>query len=697
MAVTPFIRPIQTRKGIFYGFQSALEDLTLTFNNNTTSKSRFSHFVALRIPEIGTPDTLETDNKLQFGAQGESALIEGINADQNVNLAQSFQSYALNLEALLVSRPEYKREEKLTVAERVFWKWLKEFGALRFREANNLERNLDALGTTLRYVEETETDSTYKRVVQYVGEIDVVNNRRNKDNSYIEIYCHIPTNVGNTPYVLFDSFADDNYKENMTITHDPDDPLNIEYLSGRRFDDVHPFGLSVNAYYDLDDGSIQTSVTDEITNPGSLSPGRWFNKTINNSYYTDEVFGDAGNLRIEKTNGPVTIEYLRSNLDGIMIDFNLDNYRLASENPEIRSFNQFNDYVANKDFEYNAILIYYDVFDPNNLDADGNPIDIETNLYGILFLNKIEQSGLEFQIPTTAKYKPNPLDKINGNAFAYKANIKIDNSVENVFVEKSINDFSTFSLDLFVDVLSEFRDIQQQYNDKIVELEQLRQEVEGVKDLLINSEDQSEIKLRLNNIENSLEANQAIFDNTDSFNQLIESISDRVNDIVEGNTPLEISYNLDLVRSGDGIFVDRSVPNRISINNTTQNFNISNDSITNVFENQFLPLSKFTNYYRHEADDSIVLVKDHEIFIDDTKVKWAKGQTLRLVFEDEFIPDIYDIKIYTDAAGLTGNGEYGKLIAILNDTDFTPSDNKPIFDIVCVNQNPLTFKVDKIR
>jgi len=60
MAVTPLIKPIQTKKGIFYTFQSALEDLNLTFNNNGANKFKFSKFVLLRIPEIGDPNTQET-------------------------------------------------------------------------------------------------------------------------------------------------------------------------------------------------------------------------------------------------------------------------------------------------------------------------------------------------------------------------------------------------------------------------------------------------------------------------------------------------------------------------------------------------------------------------------------------------------------------------------------------------------------
>src|SRR5690554_2674953 len=100
MAVTPLLKPIQNKKGIFYTFQSALEDINISIANGENAV-RFSKFAMLRIPEMGTPDSPATDNKFQFLAQGETQMIEGLNTDQNINLAQSFQSYALNLEALL--------------------------------------------------------------------------------------------------------------------------------------------------------------------------------------------------------------------------------------------------------------------------------------------------------------------------------------------------------------------------------------------------------------------------------------------------------------------------------------------------------------------------------------------------------------------------------------------------------------------
>lgn len=705
MAVTPLIKPVQDKKGIFYNFQSALEDINITLANSENAV-RFSKFVLLRIPEIGTPNNLQTDNKIQFYAPGESPLLEGLNPDNNVNLAESFQNYALNLEALLLSKPSYKRNEKLTVSERVFWKWLKELGAIRFQDANALEKNsanlpVDPINhTEYRFVEKPETNSTYNRVVKYVGDIDVVNTLVSNQNSYTEVYIHVPTNVGSTPHVLFKSVKDDNYKPGMTIANTLASPLDIEYLSGRKYTETHPFGLSLKAFYDLDDASVTTEIKNTFA--GAYAPGNWFTQTINNAYYTDRNGSNeyyvAQDQFIRKTFGSTTIEYQRSTLDGISLDFDLANYKLASENPEIKVFSQFNDYVANRDFEFNAVLVYYDTYDPNNLDSTGNPIDFRTNLYGVLFLDKIQQNGLEFAIPPISKYKPDPLNKTNGNSFSFKLNLKLDTSIEDAKVEKSINDYSTFSLELFTDVLTKFTQLQTSFSNKLLELEQLQQEVASIKDLLINTNDSSEINTRITNLETSLIANQAIFSNTNDLVNMIESTNAKINSIISGDSNIVVSYNIDAVRPGDGIRIDRSTPNRIRVINSNQYYNISNGSESDIYTNNTLTLGTFTNYFVHKTGGiPVILTNDFSIFIDDSTVSWKKGQVLRLVFDDELLPETFDVKIFTDALNKINLGVYGKQIGVFTDLDFTPSLNKPIFDIICLDDIAFTFRVDKIR
>jgi hypothetical protein len=486
----------------------------------------------------------------------------------------------------------------------------------------------------------------------------------------------------------------------MTIANTLAAPLDIEYLSGRHYNDSHPFGLSLKAFYDLDDASVTTQIKNTLA--GAYTPGNWFTGTINNSYYTDNngssEYYVASDQFIEKTLGPVVVEYQRSTLDGISLDFDIANYKLASENPAIKVFSQFNDYVANRDFEFNAILVYYDTYDPNNLDSTGNPIDFKTNLYGVLFLDKIQQSGLEFAIPPITKYKPDPLSKTNGNSFSFKLNLKLDTSIEDAKVEKSINDYSTFSLELFTDVLTKFTQLQTSFSNKLLELEALQQQVNSLKDLLINSVDSSEILTRVANLETSLIANQAIFNNTGELVTMISNTNSKINSIIAGETNIVVSYELDGIRPGDGTFIDRTTPNRVSVVNTNQQYNIANGSLTNIVTGNTLTLGKFTNYFVHQnSTNPTILTSDLSIYIDDTNLLWKKGQVLRLVIEDEIIPGTFDFKIYTDALNRNNTGVYGVAIGLFNDLDFTPSLNKPIFDIICLDNINFTFRVDKIR
>ena len=361
MAVAPIIKPITTRKGIFYTFQSSLEDLTLSFNNSG-NQFKFSNFVLLNLPNVGTPDGTPSDNKLFFKAQGETLMTDpGLynQSNQNYNLAQSFQNYALNLEALLISQDSYNRELPLNVSERVFWKWLKEAGAIRWRGANTLETS-----TTSIFTEEDEAvGSSYSKVVQYIGEIDIVNSYKGKENSYSELYLHVPNNVGSTPYTLFKSISDDNYKPNMTITHSPDLPEDRETIVGRHYSDTHPQGLSLNAFYDLDDSTV---LLEQAPYAGSTYTAQnWFQGTLNNSYYTDGTYNaplaawqynTAVNKKIKKskTNSGVTttINYTRSTLDGVCLDFTISDYLVATQNAKT-AFSGLNDInVQNKNFDF---------------------------------------------------------------------------------------------------------------------------------------------------------------------------------------------------------------------------------------------------------------------------------------------------------------------------------------------------------
>lgn len=725
MAVAPLIKPIQTQKGIFYSFQSAIEDLSLTFNNNT-NKFRFSKFALVRIPEIGLPSTMDKDNKVQFLAQGETPILNNLSTNENINLANSFQNYALNFESLLISQSSYNREKKLNVSERVFWKWLKELGAVRWRDANNTEVIQTLPVGDNRWAEDwyDATQTTYNRVVKYIGEIDVVNSVRSKDNSYSELYIHVPTNVGSTPTVLFKSKPDENYGPGMLIVNTPGDPLDAEYLNGRHYNDTHPIaGMGLEAFYDLDTNAAATYISDTLTSTPSTTGFWWGASSVNNSYYTDQatyfgtpygttVTSTPKTQRIKKsysTGGNTrTVEYLRSTHDGMVIDFDLSTYLLASQNPTIKSFSQLNDSYTNEDFEFNAILVYYDVYDPApNAVAGTEPVSV-SNLYGVYFLNKVVQSGSEFIIPMITKNKPDPINKTNGNSFAFKVNLKFDTSIEDVSVEKSVNDYNTFSLNLFTDVLTEMRRLQTKFNDKLLELEQLRVDVDTAKDSLLNSTAMSSLAKRIQSLETTVNASTAAFAEATALMDLVQSTNDRIDDILTNQTSIDLNYQTDLFKAGYGMQLGKSIPNEITFAVDVQNYSTITeaDFSVNTQGEKTIPIGIGGTQVRHIKVNSsgspipYSLTRNLTIYLDDSSSSWKTGQNLRLVFDSQVIPGAYTITLKTDSQNITNAlTSNSVIVANLTIADFPTNfgrTGKPIIDIVCTNAKTLTFVVDKI-
>ena len=490
----------------------------------------------------------------------------------------SFQNYCLNLEASILSDPNYNPDLKRNVSERVFWKWVKELGGVRYRNANPNEvvASLNQTTTTTvnglpasdkRWTEENTLltgngtpTSRYERIVQYIGEIDVVNSVQNSENAYSEVYIHVPTSDGATPYVLFKTIADENYYPDRTWKHLPPDPLNTEYIQGRDYADgvYGPNGLPTFAIFDQDvlgePGVSGTSST------GAFTSNWYAPRNDANSYFTDPSFFDGSNYVLQKyvaATGPsgYDMTYKRSNLDGVQIDFEPSSYKQIQNYVGITTIEEWNGTPTTTSFEFNAILVYYDVYDPNN------PTDSETNLYGILFLNDPEPvSTNAAKLPNFKKFKPDPITKLNGNSYGFKINLKFDTDVESTGVEQAINDYSSFSLSIFMDAATVLQDAAKNLNDRTLEIMGMQDQITALTDLIINTDDSTDIKLRLDTVEKSLQANQALFDNTQDILSLIERNSDTIQNILQNQTSINMTYNLDLLKDGDGTFVDRSTP-----------------------------------------------------------------------------------------------------------------------------------------
>ena len=527
--------------------------------------------------------------------------------------------------------------------------------------------------------------------------------------------------MGSTPTVLFNSKPDENYGPGMLIVNTPGDPLDVEYLNGRHYNDTHPFaGMSLEAFYDLDTNSVSSKISDTLTAQPTTTGFWWGASSINNSYYTDQAayFGTpygvtSSNPKVQRifknhNSGTRTVEYLRSTLDGVVIDFNLSNYLIASQNPAIKSFSQLNDSYTNEDFEFNAILIYYDVYDPApNAVAGTEPVSV-TSLYGVYFLNKVVQSGSEFIIPMITKNKPDTINKTNGNSFAFKVNVKFDTSIEDVAVEKSVNDYNTFSMHLFTDILTEMRSLQTKFNDKLLELNTLSDEVDLAKDALLNTTALKSLATRIGVIETTVAASTAAFAEASAIMDLIDSTNARLDEILSNNTSLQIKYNTDSFKPGYGVFLDKRIPGEITFYSDIQAFSkiIESDFSSNTLGSRTESLGIGGTQIRHlkvnGSGNPIPWTMDRNLtlFIDDSFNTWRAGQSLKIVCDSQIIPDSYTITIKTDSQDIVNAGsQYSVIIATLTSADFITTygrTGKPIIEIVCKDPKTLTFVVDKI-
>jgi hypothetical protein len=382
------------------------------------------------------------------------------------------------------------------------------------------------------------------------------------------------------------------------------------------------------------------------------------------------------------------------------IDFDPDSYQQIVSDPSISTIEEFNSTAAAQDFDFNAVLIYYDVYDP------ANPIDSATNLYGVLFLDDVQDQGASiYGIPTLKKYKPNIVTKLNGNSYGFKINLKFDVDIDQTGVEQAINDYSPFSLSMFMDSMTVLQDASSTLNNTASVYSSLEQRISDLENLALTSSTAFNLERRIDGIESSLAANQAIFNNTQAIMGLINQNYELIRALINGETSVEISYDLDLVKQGPGIIVDRSVPNELIITNDNQDYNIGNNggSVTlSPVSLNIIPLRTYGNYTKHINNGlPITLVSDLVIRIEDTDVRWRRGQVYRFSFGDQIVPGDYSVTFLTNSTGLYPISSpfgvpYSTVIVSLVNAQFAEHDYKPVIDIVCVDPENLTFQVDMI-
>ena len=389
---TPIIKP-RTQGGTFYTFASALEDVGLNINE-LKNKVSLSHYVLLNIPSFSVDNSYSS---------------EDCNPG-DYTFAEHFQNYALNMETVLRNQPNYNFANSLTVSERVFWKWMQKEGYIEFVQDKDSSGNLTGSGY---YIDaSTFTDDS---IIKGFGLISSGAQRTDAYGIYNETFVQIPSSYGQSK-ILLKPVSDKNYyitKEGKEFraTSKNGKIENIDASTELDENGKLHTGISATAVYDDDSIPAYTvkGPEEELCVEFSLSELR--------KYYDDETL-NYDDLGIG------TSEAIRPS-----------EVRLSPEEVNARK--------VNGNFYFNAVLVYYSIYD-----STGKNI-LATNAYGLLLLDSATIQD------STAYYEhlPKKQSSLNdsGNSYSFRLNIKTssvyngdvivsDNSVPGYQMSTDFND-----------------------------------------------------------------------------------------------------------------------------------------------------------------------------------------------------------------------------------------------------------------
>ena len=643
---TPLVRIPQPQGGTMYAFASSARDITRAFNSADIN-FEFSKYALLDLPDF--TQSTNGSNAIDFTANLKQASGQPYVANMpNVDFAQTFQNYALNLEELLLNDDDYDPILMQSDAEKIFFKWLSSLGAIDFRPTDSNE------SSTGDYAENDNAilgGANYDRVVKYLGSIDAENDVAYQGNTYHEVYINVPTSVGYTPQVLF---KPTDYNTTATKMYLSDtEAVNVEGREGQ----THP-----------DPNIDLLPIVDQ-----------W---TLNSGPYYD--------VQTNATNS-------------VQIDWDTLSYEQIQNNPDVKSLL---DYAkTGQQFRFNAVLVYYDLY------SASVPANRSTNLYGILILDDITDAyGPGSKIHEQIKFKPNEVTGLNGNAYSLKLNLKFNSSLDNVGVETSINDFTTFSMDLFMDTttaLENATDLLLQANNRYGKI---ADRLTSLENIILGTAQAAQLEARIKEVEDDFTASSLQLRDSNALLTLINNAHNKINSLIDGTIPVELQYNTDVIFAGRGTTVDKSIPGKIKVNNEVEGYVVSDLykwdiasgittgalTSTNLFENssanQYGVWAKLNLYTNRLSLNNVLnnesLNSSLDIYIDDSTNGWKKGQVFKIEI-DTIDVNGNNIKILTNKSG-----------GWINIADIDPSQlitTKPYIELVCIDPINYVFEVDILR
>jgi len=438
-----------------------------------------------------------------------------------------------------------------------------------------------------------------------------------------------------------------------------------------------------------------------------------FNTTATSYLPLDEINGRSGqnhpdsnlNLDAIADNVAGTIDLSSNDLYNYGIEWNPEIYSKIINDPKLNSLLEYSQ--RGGDFRFNAILVYYD------LHSKSNTANRSTNLYGIILLDnfKNDPTSTGFYIPELTKYKPNEITGLNGNAFALKLNVKFNSSLDNVGVENNINDYSTFSMDIFLDTTSALDGAVSLLIEANTKYNDIAKRLESLENLMLTTRNDGNLLDRISSLEDDVINASLNYNSSSSILDMISSANSRINQIISGVIPSEVQYNTDVIKAGEGVIIDKSDPKYIKIVNNNVGYTLNevfeydNYSETivslNTADNKFNPINSsptYGLYSRIKTYENLIRINlqyeelqdDLNIYLDDSINSWKKGQTVKFSFKDSLLNiGTNKINIHTKEANL-----WVLKVSIDNNTILSL---KPYFELICIDEINKTFELEIIR
>lgn len=329
--------------------------------------------------------------------------------------------------------------------------------------------------------------NAYERFIKFMSEIQGVNNVQLADKTYTEAFAYISHQQGETPYILFKTAVDNNYKPNSSFPILPTQ-VQAEIVGGENPNNpilTHSSLYPGNIWAQFDNGLKYETSSGDI------------NKRVGDYY---------GNFNSDNNNVSLYYPNIKADkIDGLCIDFDINNYAKAANYIfPVETFKEFSsihfDQMSPKDFDFNAVLWFYTIED-----VTGNNVEYATNLYGIEFINSPDNDidSTKTFIPTEKKIVTNGYQDGNSYTFSLDTNIYIESYNEpNAFDPDKI--YSLFGMELYYEALTRMTYMNDKLGQILSNNSSLKNEINALRSAIFTEENYNSIKQKIVNIEQLL-------------------------------------------------------------------------------------------------------------------------------------------------------------------------------------------------